>query len=179
MLTVKDIQKRLRDASRGAGCTLARDDTWQVLVDLEARDRIGIECGRIVARSHSMAVSEPGMVAAWADVLCRRLSYLQEPLRICEADTDQVLVRSWPLGPADEGQAFYELRLCCSRTDALEVSRYVVDRRTRRRSRTRMLFSYDVLTRLVNDLLDTAPRESETAVNRLPSAAPRNLPERV
>ncbi|RMG41662.1 MAG: hypothetical protein D6725_01080, partial [Planctomycetota bacterium] len=90
----------------------------------------------------------------WADVLCRKLSYLSEPLRVCERAEEEVLVRSWPLGPADEGRAFFELRVRGG-TDVLELKRFVVERETGRRVATAMLFTYDILTRVVNDLLDT------------------------
>lgn len=159
MLTVTDVRARLGQVRPGTGQVLAEDGRWRILVDLHTADRVGIECSRVHVRAVSAQTSGRAMTAAWAEALCGRLSYLQEPLRICESDPDQVLVRSWPLGPADAGAAFYELRLCRSGVEAVALCRYVVDRCTRRRSRVNMLFSYDVLTRLVNDVLDTAPAE--------------------
>ena len=94
---------------------------------------------------------------AWGDRLAARVTYLMEPLVVQEVDAEagQAELRSQAPTPRADRKSFYEVRL--RREGALHLRRLAFDDATRRRAPVPCQMTLEVLERLADDLVASAP----------------------
>ena len=94
---------------------------------------------------------------AWGDRLAARVTYLMEPLVVQEVDAEagEAELRSQAPTPRADRKSFYEVRL--RREGALHLRRLAFDDATRRRGLVPCQMTLEVLERLADDLVASAP----------------------
>ncbi len=115
---------------------------------------------------HEFRIQVPALTGAgvdvlqqWAADLCRRVTYLLEnigPLEI-DADASEVLIRSTPPDRQSGATSFYEILLQSQGNGSFSLRRYRTEKQPPARHQVEMNFTHEVLTKLVNDLVDTIP----------------------
>jgi hypothetical protein len=93
----------------------------------------------------------------WGTRLAARVTYLMEPLKVVEIDTEggEVQVRSQSPTVRAEQRGYYEIRLY--RQGNLRMERYSVDEATRQRRPTSCQLTREVLERLADDISASIP----------------------
>ncbi len=94
---------------------------------------------------------------AWGDRLAARVTYLMEPLIVLEVDAEagEAELRSQSPTPRADRRSFSEVRL--RREGTLHLRRLAFDDATRRRGVVPCQMTREVLERLADDLVATAP----------------------
>jgi hypothetical protein len=118
---------------------------------------IGVECAGFefrVANHDAMSIND---LKSWGNRIAAKVTYLMEPLALQEADTvaGEVLLRSASPTPKPDRRSYYEVRLKGS--GAMRFDRIAFDEATRQRGPTPCHFTNEVVERLVDDLVATAP----------------------
>lgn len=95
---------------------------------------------------------------AWADEICRKATYLLEPLAVLEADAtaQALLVRSNPPGREPTQVAYYEVPIQSPGT--LCLRRYVCEAGDGDRVQVDIQATHEVLQKLVRDLVAVPPQ---------------------
>jgi hypothetical protein len=94
---------------------------------------------------------------AWGNTLAARLTYLMEPLVVLEVDAEvgEAKLRSVNPTSRDDQRSYYEV--CLRRDGSLKLSRWTFDRETRKRERVASQMTFEVLERLVDDIVASFP----------------------
>lgn len=118
---------------------------------------MGVECSGFEFRADDRGALSMDELRAWGDRLSARVTYLMEPLKPQEADAlaGEVLMRSG--APTEKGgrRSYYEARL--KSTGALRFDRIAYDESARTRKPIPCQFTSEVVERLADDLVATAP----------------------
>jgi hypothetical protein len=134
-------------------CTVAVEDGPNRLnLHIKALDSVGVALDRLEYSRTDRSDWTPASLQAWGEKLAGRLTYLLEPLKVLEIDSDEgeVQLRSQSPSVRSEQRGFYEIRL--NRQGALRMERFLFDDSTRARSHATCQFTREVLERLADDV---------------------------
>ena len=142
-----------------SGSVVAEAPPHRLELTIRTASPIGVEADRLdfKARPEDAPDLVLGDLQAWADRLTARVTYLMEPLVLVEADAEGTTVelRSQKPTPRDGHRSYYEVLL--DRGGRLRLHRVRVENSDRRRSEAPFQLSREVLERLADDLVATAP----------------------
>src|SRR5262245_39663130 len=127
-----------------------------VEIDFTAVDTLGCAFRELRVSADELKNAEAGALRAWAETLCRRVTYLLEHIGPLEVDSQAqtVLVRSTPPAKAPEGTTFYELLLKAPGT--LCLRRYNRAGQSERQP-IDIQVTCEVLLKLVRDIVQAIP----------------------
>ncbi len=133
-------------------CLVAADGGNQLNISLIAVDSIGCGFELIDYQCQQLQNRSTDELQKLADELASRITYLLEPIRTVEVDSDHstVQMRSDRPHASDEGKSYYEL---LARPGSLQLCRYL-KKPGATRERTTAQVTHEVLTRLVGDLVN-------------------------
>jgi hypothetical protein len=96
----------------------------------------------------------------WANELSQRITYLLESLGALEFDPQagQALIRSLRPSSTPQGPNYYEVLLELKANGTLVLKRYLYDKVNNTRQVSPLCLTKEVLGRLADDLVDTAPK---------------------
>lgn len=137
-----------------------RDPSGLVLaVDLTAVERIGCSFTELRVQAPHLANATLDVLKKWGNALCQRITYLLENIGPLEFDTEgnEVLIRSMPPAPAGNSTKYYEVVLSSHGNGQFSLRRYETTRGQPGRQPVEIQATYEVLTKLVNDLTATLP----------------------
>ena len=141
------------------GTVSAQEPPHRLQLTCRSANTIGIEADHL-----DFSADDPGApdrpideLRAWADRLAERVTYLMEPLVLVEVDPEGGVVelRSDKPTPRPGLRSYYEVRL--DRRTRLRLHRVAFDEAQKRRRETSFQLTAEVLERLVDDLVATAP----------------------
>jgi hypothetical protein len=140
---------------------IASEGGVTVRCELSGADALGcaITQLQLVAESpRSLTMDE---LAAHADRICEKVTYLLEPLRCVEVDRQArlALLRSRQPKQKEKQLGYYELLLSADQTASLR--RYSYDRGARKRTAVPLILTLDQLEMLVDDLVAALGVEPE------------------
>ena len=118
---------------------------------------VGIECTGLnfqVLDREPMALDD---LKAWGERVVKKVTYLLEPLAMHEADaqSNEVVLRSKTPSAKHERRSYYEAKLKGSGT--FEFDRVTFHEHDKKRETLPCQFTNEVIERLVDDLVTTAP----------------------
>lgn len=133
---------------------IATDSGNQLQISLLAVDSIGCAFELIDYQCQQLQNRSTDQLQRLADELASRITYLLEPIRTVEVDSDHetVQMRSHRPQASEEGKSYYEL---LARPGSIQLCRYLKQRGAAR-ERTPAHVTQEVLTRLVGDLVRAA-----------------------
>lgn len=137
-------------------CLSAIEGPHKIDLALTQATSVGIDC-----RGFDFQVDRGPMaiedLKAWGNRIARKVTYLLEPLTIHEADNqaNEVVLRSAMPSPKPDRRSYYEIRLKGSGT--LNFDRVAFFEQAKRREPVPCQFTNEVVERLVDDLVATAP----------------------
>jgi hypothetical protein len=140
------IPKTVGWAASGGGPT--------VEVDFTAVDLLGCALRELRIAAHELKDAPVERLKAWADELCRKVTYLLEhigPLEV-DAEAQTVLIRSTPPSQKPAQTAFYEILVKAPGT--LSLRRYIRAAGEPDRQPCDIRVTHEVLVKLVGDLVD-------------------------
>lgn len=142
--------------SAPAICLTAVEGPHKIDLAVTQATSIGIDCrGFDFQVDHRpMAIDD---LKAWGNRIAKKVTYLLEPLAIHEADTqsNEVVLRSAAPSSKPDRRSFYEIRL--KSTGTLKFDRVAYFEQARNRQPVSCQFTNEVVERLVDDLVATAP----------------------
>jgi hypothetical protein len=130
-----------------------------VALDLTAVDSLSCSLAELRLRVPSLSNAGIDVLRTWASDFCKRITYLLEhigPLEVDQAN-GKVLVRSTPPDRQDATTTFYEILLQSHANGNFTLRRYRTEKNPPSRSRVDIFVTHEVLSKLVNDLVDTIP----------------------
>ena len=135
----------------------AEEGTHKINLPVGLATPIGIECAGFdfhVADRAGMSLDD---LRGWGDRVVKKITYLMEPLAIHEADAqgNEVVLRSATPTAKPDRRSYYEARLKGS--GDLTFERVAFDEESRSRGPVPCHFTNEVVDRLVDDLVATAP----------------------
>lgn len=134
-------------------------DTMEVRLDFLEVDRMSCALQELRLNVPSMSGATPVLLKQWADALCQRITYLLEnmgPLEF-EPDAGQVLIRSVTPSQTTGKRLFYEVMLHSNSGGSFSLKRYESIKGQPGRTVVRLHLTHEVLSRLIDDLLETIP----------------------
>ena len=135
-------------------CLVAAEDGNQLKISMIAVDSIGCAFDLIDYQCQQLQNRSMDELQKLADELASRITYLLEPIRTVEVDSDHATVQMRSDRPqtSDDGKSYYEL---LARPGSLQLCRYLKPL-GQPRERTAAHVTQEVLTRLVGDLVGAA-----------------------
>ncbi|MGH7127331.1 MAG: hypothetical protein ACREJB_18670 [Planctomycetaceae bacterium] len=151
--------KTLRGRSGAGSATMSGPDGVELTIDFTAVDSMSCSFREIRLGAPALANAGLDALKAWADALCRRVTYLLENVGPLEVDPEaqQVLVRSTPPDRQSGATTYYEMVLEARSDGSFSLRRYRIDKGTTGREPVDVQVTHEVLHRLTADLLDTMP----------------------
>jgi len=127
-----------------------------VEIDFTAADTLSCEFRELRVTADELKAAPLAALQAWADRLCRRVTYLLENLGPLEADQEgqTVLVRSTPPTKEADRTTFYEMLV--KAPGIVSLRRYTRPARDAERVALDMQMTHEVLLKLVRDIVDAA-----------------------
>lgn len=159
-LLTQELQRLTGFASPSARRIELVDPAAQRLtLDLLAVDSLSCSLEALLLQIPRLAGREATVIQDWADRLARRVTYLLEHVGPIETDTTTgtVLVRSNPPDRSASATRYYEMLLSAQANGTFALKRYQAESGQPGRQLVEMHLTREVLTRLVGDLIDTAP----------------------
>ncbi len=135
----------------------AEDGHHKINMPINRATPISIECAGFdfqVANHPEMTIDE---LRSWGDRVAQTVTYLLEPLAVQEADATrgEVLLRSESPTNKPEKRSYYEVQL--KKQGQMKFNRIAYQEDTRSRGPIPCHFTNEVVERLVDDLVKTAP----------------------
>lgn len=134
-------------------------DTMEVQLDFFEVDRLSCALQEIRLNVPSMSGASPALLQQWANALCQRITYLLENMGPLEfaPDSGQVLIRSVTPTQNPNKRIFYEVMLHSNAGGSFSLKRYESIKGQPGRSAVRLQLTHEVLSRLIDDLIETIP----------------------
>lgn len=134
-------------------------DTLEVQLDFLEVDRLSCALQELRLNVPSMSGASPDLLQQWATALCQRITYLLENMGPLEfaPDAGQVLIRSVAPTQNPGKRVFYEVMLHTNTGGRFSLKRYESIKGQPGRSSVRLQLTHEVLSRLVDDLIETIP----------------------
>ncbi len=128
-------------------------------VEFTAVDSMSCAFREVRLRVPSLIDAEFDVLKQWAEELGKRVTYLLENIGPLEFDpaNKQVLMRSTPPGKKADAKNFYEVLLQAQSDGNFTLRRFEARKGRPGRDRVDMQTTHEVLTRLVDDLVETIP----------------------
>lgn len=128
-----------------------------VEVDFTAVDSLGCAFRELRLSAEELKNVPFDRLRAWADELCRKVTYLLEHIGPLEADAEAqtVLIRSTPPTRQPDQTTFYEMLV--QAPGRLNLRRYTRTGQNSNRRPCDMQTTHEVLVRLVNDIVAAIP----------------------
>lgn len=128
----------------------ATDGPRTLRCEVDQCDQLAVAVYELVLESNELANVEIAKLQAASDALCKRVTYLLEPISPIETDADSCVVqmRSTPPQQQENGRFYYELML--RRGGAVTMYRYE-KQPAAIRQRVAANLTHEVLGRLVED----------------------------
>ena len=141
-------------------CAIWTERGVRVEVDFTAVDRLSCSMRELRLQADCLQNVSFDKIQEWADEICRRVTYLLENIGALEKDDEQkkILVRSTPPGKQDGSTVFYEAILHAP--TGVTLQRFRSDSAQTGREQIDMHCTHEVLTKLVDDLVDSVPRSN-------------------
>lgn len=159
-----ELSRQLKSLGGSSGTapqtvTLTGPDAVEVDVEFAAVDSMSCAVREIRLRVPSLVDAGADVLERWADAISQRVTYLLEGVGPLEVDEEnaQVLVRSTPPDKQADGTTFYEIFLASQSNGNFSLRRYRAQKGTPGRDQVDIQLTHQVLTRLVDDLVDTIP----------------------
>jgi hypothetical protein len=157
-----DELKQLAGHSGPAAKTVSVSDpavNIDVALDVTAVDSLSCSLQELRLRVPSLSNAGVDVLRQWAADFCKRVTYLLEHIGPLEVDSanGKVLVRSTPPDRQDSTTTFYEILLQSHANGNFTLRRYRSEKNPPSRSRVEIFVTHEVLSKLVNDLVDTIP----------------------
>jgi hypothetical protein len=132
-----------------------------VEIDFTAVDLVGCAFRELRITAEELKDTPVERLKAWADEVCRKVTYLLEHLGRLEVDGEAqaVLIRSTPPAKNPVQTSFYEVLLQAPGT--LCLRRYTRANDDSARQPCDIRITHEVLVKLVGDLVDSIPRPAE------------------
>jgi hypothetical protein len=134
-------------------CSVTVEDSPNRLtLHITALDTIGVACTALEFVTTSRSDWSSDSLKEWGTRLAARVTYLMEPLKVVEIDTQggELQIRSQSPTPRAEQRGYYEIRLF--RQGNLRMERFALDETTRQRRPTSCQLTREVLERLADDI---------------------------
>lgn len=133
-----------------------------IAIDFSSVDRMSCAVRELRLSVPSMQNAVFDALRQWAEMLCRRVTYLLENIGPLELDpaAGEVLVRSTPPGQQGPAKRYYEILLKSHSNGHFTLRRYESVQGRPGRVQVDMQLTHEVLEKLLNDLLDTIPAGS-------------------
>lgn len=134
-------------------------DGSRLTIDVLAIETLGCSFLELSLFLPKLVGREVHVLKQWADDLSRRVTYLLENLGPVEVDKlgDQVLIRSNPPDRSGVMAKFYEVLLSARGNGTFTLKRLSFEPGVPGRTPVEIQLTYEVLNRLIRDLLATAP----------------------
>ncbi len=138
--------------------TLSAPDNIQVAIAFTAIDSMSCSFAEIRLDVPRLVGADFDRLREWGQALCQRVTYLLENIGPLESDPDagQILIRSTPPGQNSGQTLFYEILLQSQSNGQFTLRRYE-SRPGSGRTQVDIQATHEVLTKLINDLVDTIP----------------------
>jgi hypothetical protein len=138
-------------------CITAEEGPHKIDLPVGLATSIGIECAGFDFHVADRAGLSLDDLRRWGDRVVKKVTYLMEPLAVHEADAPghEVVLRSATPTAKPDRRSYYEVRLKGS--GDLKFERIAFDEEKRQRGSVPCLFTNEVVERLVEDLVATAP----------------------
>lgn len=151
--------RRLIGTSSPATVTVSDQSGIRMQVDFTAVDSMSCSLTQIELFVPSMQNAAFDALRTWADDLSRRITYLLEHIGPLEYDpaAGQVLIRSAPPDKLPDGTQYYEIALSSHSGGNFSLRRYRTTKGQPGRDLVEMTLTHEVLLKLADDLVDTAP----------------------
>ena len=138
-------------------CVTAAEGPHTINMRIGLATSISVECAGFdfhVADRHELSIDE---LRSWGERLAARVTYLLEPLALHEADAagGEVILRSASPTTKPDRRSFYEVHLKSNGLMKFDRIAFQEDRRVR--GPVPCHFTNEVVERLVDDLVATAP----------------------
>lgn len=139
--------------------TLAADAGIQIYVDFTAVDSMSCSAREVRLDVPSIDAQDFDTLKAWAERLSDRITYLMENIGPLEFDPDgkKVLIRSTPPEKTDAETRFYEVLLQSDPNGSFSLRRFKSANGQAGREQVDIQVTHEVLSKLINDLVETAP----------------------
>lgn len=130
----------------------------QIRLDVTSIDSMSCEFMELELFVPSLRDADFALVKKWALKLSERITYLLEDIGPLEFDEDrgEALMRSTPPNRSDAGASFFEVILSTAGNGSFSLKRFE-SRSGAGRSQVPIVLTREVLLKLVDDLLATAP----------------------
>ncbi|MGL4461894.1 MAG: hypothetical protein ACRDD1_14640 [Planctomycetia bacterium] len=151
----------IRNEWKGRGPFRDRSEEWSaheagatVRCQMQGADAFGVSMTKVEWLDDAAPRWSQAQLQAAADALCRRVTYLLEPLQTIEFDARHgaALIRSGKPRKTADGLAYYELTASIDHRAVLQ--RYLFDPTTRTRGVVPIVLTPEQLETLVDDLGD-------------------------
>ena len=141
----------------GARAAVARQGTFAVQCSLQGADSLGVAVEELALDTLHRDALTAEQVAGWAEAICRRVTYLQEPLHVLEVDAElpAALVRSARPRERGEERSYFELIIAAGGT--VRLRRSCVRPSSRRPETVPFTLTVEQLSDLVDDLVAAHP----------------------
>ncbi len=138
---------------------LSTDGGIEIFVDFTAVDSMSCSVREIRLDVPSIDSQDFDTLKAWAERLSDRITYLMENIGPLEFDPDgkKVLIRSTPPDKSDDETRFYEVLLQTNPSGSFSLRRFKSSNGQPGRQPVDIQVTHEVLSKLVSDLVDTAP----------------------
>lgn len=133
------------------------DGGTTIEADFTAVDSLSCAVRELRISADVLRTASMDELKAWADALCRRVTYLLEQIGPLEQDAEAqtVLVRSTPPTKEPDRISYYEMLVHAP--GQVNLRRYTRAADGTDRQATDMLVTHEVLQRLVRDIVDAIP----------------------
>lgn len=134
-------------------------DTMEVQLAFLEVDRLSCALQEVQLNVPSMSGASPDLLKQWANALCQRITYLLENMGPLEfaPDAGQVLIRSIAPTQNPNKKVFYEVMLHANSGGSFSLKRHESIKGQPGRSAVPLKLTHEVLSRLINDLIETIP----------------------
>jgi len=155
-----ELQQRGRNPTPGPLTISLRDAQGnQLEVRLASLDSLGCAVEELTLTLPALAQQSSQNIQQWAQALCQKITYLLEQIGPLEFDplTGEALIRSTKPSQLPQGTQYYEFQLKPQSHQSVTLQRYRAVAGQPGRQPVPMQLTHEVLVKLVQDLLDTAP----------------------
>ena len=138
-------------------CVTAEEGPHQIDLPVGQATPVGVECSGFDFHVADRAAMSLDDLKGWGDRLARKVTYLLEPLAVHEVDAPgrEVVLRSASPSAKPDRRSYYEVRL--KGTGLMKFDRVAFHEDSRSRRPVPCLFTNEVVERLIDDLVATAP----------------------
>ena len=133
-------------------------DKLTICGEVTAADSLSCSFAELRVQPRRAAQLSTEQLRAWGDRVAKRVRYLLEAIESVELDAPKgrLLLRSTPPEKKPDGSVFY-YELLLETTGELHLTRHRFDAKHRTRTPESLVCTRELLEKLVNDLVDSAP----------------------